>query len=233
MKIPYLAGNRQAAGPHRSIGARQEVPRSVASRYRLKASPSRSAPTSREAAAVESGVPLISQRAGEKKRKIRMQDHRRSLNRHLERPVSAPAPQLVDEGMATTPSYIDPPDGSALGGQTTQRSPPVQGQFPRAHLRTGRAVDSHHQQARFTWGPWGTGLAPSRVVGFRTSVVATADGAAETSVLGFPSTRCPARVRALPVRAAWPPGLSARTVPSLRWPPSGAASLLKAGIAAV
>ena len=94
--------------------------------------------------------------------------------------------KLIDELWAPDASYIDPL-AEAYGRDAIDATiAAVQAQFPGFSFTLLDSVDTHHRQARFTWG-LGPADAPAGaepvVVGFD---VAVADSAGRlTSVLGF------------------------------------------------
>jgi hypothetical protein len=90
--------------------------------------------------------------------------------------------KLVDEVWADDASYIDPLTEAHGRAEIDATIAAVQGQFPGLTFELAGPVDSHHQQARFTWGLGPAGAEPV-VVGFDVAV-ADADGRL-TSVLGF------------------------------------------------
>ena len=90
--------------------------------------------------------------------------------------------KLIDEVWAEDASYTDPL-GEAVGHDAIDATiAAVQQQFPGFSFTLLGPVDSHHRQARFTWGLAPDG-AESVVIGFDVAV-ANDDGRL-TSVLGF------------------------------------------------
>ena len=90
--------------------------------------------------------------------------------------------KLIDEVWAQDASYIDPL-GEATGHDAIDATiAAAQQQFPGFRITLLGPVDSHHRQARFTWGLAPDGAEPV-VIGFDVAV-ATGDGRL-TSVLGF------------------------------------------------
>jgi hypothetical protein len=94
--------------------------------------------------------------------------------------------KLIDEVWAPDATYIDPL-AEALGRDAIDATvAAVQAQFPGFTFTLLDAVDTHHSQARFTWG-LGPADAPAGaepvVVGFDVAVAGT-DGRL-TTVLGF------------------------------------------------
>jgi hypothetical protein len=94
--------------------------------------------------------------------------------------------KLIDEVWAPDASYIDPL-AEAYGRDAIDATvAAVQAQFPGFTVTLLDAVDTHHNQARFTWGLSPAGALPDdepTVVGFDVAV-AGSDGRL-TSVLGF------------------------------------------------
>jgi SnoaL-like domain len=90
--------------------------------------------------------------------------------------------KLIEEVWATGASYTDPL-GEAVGRDAIDATiAAVQEQFPGFSFTLLGPVDSHHHQARFTWGLGPDGVEPL-VVGFDVAV-ADGDGRLAT-VLGF------------------------------------------------
>ena len=90
--------------------------------------------------------------------------------------------KLIDEVWAKDASYTDPL-GEAVGHDAIDATiAAVQQQFPGFSFTLLGPVDSHHRQARFTWGLAPDGAEPV-VIGFDVAL-ATDDGRL-TSVLGF------------------------------------------------
>ena len=90
--------------------------------------------------------------------------------------------KLIDETWAADASYTDP-FGEAIGREAIDATiAAVQEQFPGLSFTLLGSVDSHHRQARFTWGMSPDGAEPV-VVGFDVAV-ADDDGRLAT-VLGF------------------------------------------------
>jgi hypothetical protein len=90
--------------------------------------------------------------------------------------------KLIDDVWAPDASYTDPL-GKAVGHDAIDATiAAAQQQFPGFRFTLLGPVDSHHQQARFTWG-----LAPDAtepvVIGF--DVAVAGDDGRLTSVLGF------------------------------------------------
>jgi SnoaL-like domain len=90
--------------------------------------------------------------------------------------------KLIDEVWAADASYTDPL-GQAIGREAIDTTiAAVQEQFPGFSFTLLGPVDSHHHQARFTWGLGPDGVEPV-VIGFD---VAVADaGGRLATVLGF------------------------------------------------
>jgi hypothetical protein len=90
--------------------------------------------------------------------------------------------KLVDEVWAQDATYIDPLAEAHGRDAIDATIAAVQAQFPGLTFTLLDSVDTHHRQARFTWGLGPDGAEPL-VVGFD---VAIADGEGRlTSVLGF------------------------------------------------
>jgi hypothetical protein len=90
--------------------------------------------------------------------------------------------KLIEEVWAADASYTDPL-GEAAGRDAIDATiAAVQEQFPGLSFALLGPVDSHHRQARFTWGLGPEGAEPL-VVGFDVAV-AGGDGRL-TTVLGF------------------------------------------------
>lgn len=90
--------------------------------------------------------------------------------------------QLVDELWAEDASYVDPV-GEAHGRDAFDAMiAAVQAQFPGLVFTLVGPVDSHHSQARFTWGLGPAGAEPV-VVGF--DVAVTDEDGRLRNVLGF------------------------------------------------
>ena len=90
--------------------------------------------------------------------------------------------KLIDEVWAKDASYTDPL-GEAVGQDAIDATiAAVQQQFPGFSFTLLGPVDSHHRQARFTWGLAPDGAAPV-VIGF--DVAVAADDGRLISVLGF------------------------------------------------
>jgi hypothetical protein len=90
--------------------------------------------------------------------------------------------KLIDEVWAADASYTDPL-AEAVGREAIDATiAAVQEQFPGFSFTLLGPVDSHHRQARFTWGLGPSGAEPV-VVGFDVAV-ADDDGRLAT-VLGF------------------------------------------------
>ena len=90
--------------------------------------------------------------------------------------------KLMDELWAADASYIDPLAEAHGHDQIDQVIAAVQAQFPDFTFSLAGPVDTHHRQARFSWGLGPAGQEPL-VVGFDVAV-AGPDGKL-TSVLGF------------------------------------------------
>jgi SnoaL-like domain len=89
---------------------------------------------------------------------------------------------LVDAVWAEQASYIDPLAEAHGRDQIDALIAAAQAQFPGLRIRLAGPVDSHHRQARFTWG-LGLDRAEPVVVGFD---VAVANEAGQlVSVFGF------------------------------------------------
>jgi hypothetical protein len=94
--------------------------------------------------------------------------------------------KLIDEVWAPDASYIDPLAEAHGRDAIDATIAAVQAQFPGFTFRLLDAVDTHHRQARFTWGLSAVSALPDDdpvVVGFDVAV-ADSDGRL-TSVLGF------------------------------------------------
>jgi SnoaL-like domain len=89
---------------------------------------------------------------------------------------------LIDELWAADGSYVDPLADVRGREQIDGLIAAAQGQFPGMVFRLIGPVDTHHRQARFTWGLGADGAEPL-VIGFDVAV-AGEDGKL-TSVLGF------------------------------------------------
>ena len=90
--------------------------------------------------------------------------------------------KLIDEVWAPDASYIDPLAEAHGRDAIDTTIAAVQAQFPGFAFTLLDSVDTHHRQARFTWGLGPDGAEPL-VVGFD---VAVADSEGRlTSVLGF------------------------------------------------
>ena len=90
--------------------------------------------------------------------------------------------KLVDEVWAQDATYIDPLAEAHGRDAIDATIAAVQAQFPGLAFTLLDSVDTHHRQARFTWGLGPDGAEPL-VVGFD---VAVADSEGRlTSVLGF------------------------------------------------
>jgi len=90
--------------------------------------------------------------------------------------------KLVDEVWAQDATYIDPLAEAHGRDAIDATIAAVQAQFPGLTFTLLDSVDTHHRQARFTWGLGPDGAEPL-VVGFD---VAVADSEGRlTSVLGF------------------------------------------------
>jgi len=90
--------------------------------------------------------------------------------------------KLIDEVWAADASYTDPL-GEAVGREAIDATiAAVQEQFPGFSFTLLGTVDSHHHQARFTWGLGPGGVEPV-VIGF--DVAVTGDDGRLASVLGF------------------------------------------------
>ena len=90
--------------------------------------------------------------------------------------------KLVDEVWAQDATYIDPLAEAHGRDAIDATIAAVQTQFPGLTFTLLDSVDTHHRQARFTWGLGPDGAEPL-VVGFDVAV-ADSDGRL-TSVLGF------------------------------------------------
>jgi len=90
--------------------------------------------------------------------------------------------KLIDEVWAEDASYTDPL-GEAVGHEAIDATiAAVQQQFPGFSFTLLGPVDSHHRQARFTWGLAPDGAEPV-VIGF--DVAVAEDTGRLTTVLGF------------------------------------------------
>jgi hypothetical protein len=90
--------------------------------------------------------------------------------------------KLIDEVWARDASYTDPL-GEAIGTEAIDATiAAVQEQFPGFSFTLLGPVDSHHHQARFTWGLGPDGVEPV-VVGF--DVAVAGDDGRLATVLGF------------------------------------------------
>jgi hypothetical protein len=90
--------------------------------------------------------------------------------------------KLIDEVWAQDASYTDPL-GEATGREAIDATiAAVQEQFPGFSFALLGPVDSHHHQARFTWGLGPDGAAPV-AVGF--DVAVAGDDGRLATVLGF------------------------------------------------
>ena len=90
--------------------------------------------------------------------------------------------KLIDEVWAQDASYTDPL-GEAVGREAIDATiAAVQEQFPGFSFTLLGPVDSHHHQARFTWGLGPDGAEPM-VVGF--DVAVAGDDGRLATVLGF------------------------------------------------
>jgi hypothetical protein len=90
--------------------------------------------------------------------------------------------KLIDETWAADASYTDPL-GDAVGREAIDATiAAVQEQFPGFSFTLLGPVDSHHRQARFTWGLGPDGVEPV-VVGF--DVAVADDEGRLATVLGF------------------------------------------------
>jgi len=90
--------------------------------------------------------------------------------------------KLIDEVWAADADYIDPMAAAHGRDAIDATIAAVQGQFPGLVFSLAGPVDSHHRQARFTWGLAPDGAEPV-VIGF--DVAVAADDGRLTSVLGF------------------------------------------------
>ena len=90
--------------------------------------------------------------------------------------------KLVDEVWAQDATYIDPLAEAHGRDAIDATIAAVQAQFPGLTFTLLDSVDTHHRQARFTWGLGPEG-APPLAIGFDVAV-ADSDGRL-TSVLGF------------------------------------------------
>ena len=90
--------------------------------------------------------------------------------------------KLIDEVWAQDATYVDPVAEAHGRDAIDATVAAVQAQFPGLAFTLLDSVDTHHRQARFTWGLGPAGAEPL-VIGFD---VAVADGDGQlTSVLGF------------------------------------------------
>jgi hypothetical protein len=90
--------------------------------------------------------------------------------------------KMIDDAWAQDASYVDPL-GEAYGRHAIDATiAAVQQQFPGLVFSLAGPVDSHHRQARFTWGLGPAGAEPL-VVGF--DVAVADDNDKIVSVLGF------------------------------------------------
>jgi hypothetical protein len=90
--------------------------------------------------------------------------------------------KLIDDAWAEDATYVDPL-GAAHGRDAIDATiAAVQQQFPGLVFALAGPVDSHHRQARFTWGLGPDGAEPL-VVGFDVAVADEDDKI--VSVLGF------------------------------------------------
>ena len=90
--------------------------------------------------------------------------------------------KLIDETWAADASYTDPL-GEAVGREAIDSTiAAVQEQFPGFSFTLLGSVDSHHRQARFSWGMAPDGVEPV-VVGF--DVAVAGDDGRLATVLGF------------------------------------------------
>ena len=90
--------------------------------------------------------------------------------------------KLIDEVWAPDATYTDPVAEAHGRDAIDATVAAVQAQFPGLTFTLLDSVDTHHRQARFTWGLGPAGAEPL-VIGFD---VAVADGDGQlTSVLGF------------------------------------------------
>jgi hypothetical protein len=90
--------------------------------------------------------------------------------------------KLVDEVWAPDASYIDPLAEAHGRDAIDATIAAVQAQFPGLTFTLLDSVDTHHRQARFTWGLGPDGAEPL-VIGF--DVAVAAENGQLTSVLGF------------------------------------------------
>lgn len=90
--------------------------------------------------------------------------------------------KLIDEVWAPDASYIDPLAEAHGRDAIDATIAAVQDQFPGLTFTLLDAVDTHHRQARFTWGLGPAGAAPA-VIGF--DVAVAAESGQLTSVFGF------------------------------------------------
>ena len=98
------------------------------------------------------------------------------------RPIPGLRRKLIDEVWAQDASYTDPL-GEAIGREAIDATiAAVQEQFPGLSFTLLGPVDSHHHQARFTWGLGPDGVEPV-VVGF--DVAVAGDDGRLATVLGF------------------------------------------------
>ena len=104
--------------------------------------------------------------------------------------------KLIDETWAADASYTDPL-GEAVGREAIDATiAAVQEQFPGFSFTLLGPVDSHHHQARFTWGLGPDGVEPM-VVGFDVAVAGdddarfVVDGAEGHELLWYASQELP------------------------------------------
>ena len=90
--------------------------------------------------------------------------------------------KLIDETWATDASYTDPLGETAGREAIDAMIAAVQAQFPGFNFTLLGPVDTHHRQARFTWGLGPDGVEPV-VVGF--DVALAGDDGRLATVLGF------------------------------------------------
>ena len=90
--------------------------------------------------------------------------------------------KLIDETWATDASYTDPLGETAGREAIDATIAAVQAQFPGLTFTLLDSVDTHHRQARFTWGLGPDGAEPL-VIGF--DVAVAAENGQLTSVFGF------------------------------------------------
>lgn len=89
---------------------------------------------------------------------------------------------LIHEHWSAEPSYTDPMAQVRGRDELEATIAAVQGQFPGFVFTAAGPVDSHHQQARFTWGLGPAGAEPV-AIGF--DVVVLDDAGRFDTVLGF------------------------------------------------